>query len=278
MGIHWLASYPKSGNTWVRAFLSAYRFGKVDINRLGFVSSDNHQHLFQMCSPEPFHEVDTYGWACVRLAMLNAIVVTDHSDPLILKTHNCAASVGDVPVIPEGLSEPSIYLVRDPRDVAVSYANHLQKPIDQVIDMMCKGDAGVAHNAKRGGLMEVHASWGLHVKSWQTRQFAKVIRYEDLIEDPDANFKTILEQYGIEYDETKFEHALSASSFSALQKAEDESGFHEKGVRQSRFFRRGEAGCWRDEMTPDQARRIEREFRKAMLAFGYVDRLQVASV
>ena len=269
MGIHWLASYPKSGNTWVRAFLSAYKFGRLDINRLGFVSSDNQAHLFQLCCPVPHNEVSMYGWACVRAAMLHALTHTDRSAQLILKTHNCAASIGDMPVIPQALSEKSIYVIRDPRDVAVSYAHHLSVSMDEAVSRMLANNAGVFPQAGKSFVMDVYSSWGMHVKSWTTREFVQVIRYEDFLDTPEIHFRKVLDQYGIEYDQNQFENALALSTFDSLQKAEDEGGFNEKGKRQGRFFRRGKAGAWEDELSEQQVRKIESAFGDQMNYWGY---------
>ena len=187
---------------------------------------------------------------------------------MVMKTHECNAVVGDIPLIPAGLSGPSIYLVRDPRDVAVSYADHMGLDLDTAIKRITSEGTSVAANAERGSLPQVLSSWSKHVQSWASRDYVRTVRYEDLLADS-QEFRKVLEQYGLDYDQAKFANSVEKTSFAALRQAEYEDGFREKGKRQARFFRNGKAGAWREVLNNEQVSRLEAVLGQEMKKQGY---------
>jgi hypothetical protein len=270
--IHWLASYPKSGNTWVRAFLCAYKFLTVDINRLDFVIGDNQLWFYQLASPLPFHQLKLYDWAAVRLSALLSMNVSRKYDPFIVKTHNCNANIKDIPLIPVGFSGPSVYVVRDPRDVALSYASHFGVSIDMAITQMRSRTNGTAANGDKNEMMSLYSSWGEHYRSWRGMPNTSIVRYEDMLDKPDLAFREIIDQFGLPYDQERFDYALEAASFTSLQREEAKSahGFRENSPKQEFFFRKGESGGWRANLTNEQVLQIEDHAYKYMKELGYV--------
>lgn len=272
--ICWIASYPKSGSTWLRLFLMAYSDpAGFDINGRSpnFTLDTNTDVYEQVAKAEVECLSDTEarllrGAVLVRLSRL----AWQHTKgPAYLKTHAANVTVNDMPWIPADFTEKSLYILRDPRDVVVSMADHLGQTIDQTIGTM-------ASELRRLGLRRcgVHVplmSWSMHVQSWRRDlpydQFA--LRYEDLLTDPGRWFQAVLNFFGLAFDRTRFNDAMSLTTFDALRDAEAEHGYEAKSDHQKRFFRRGQAGGWRDVLSAEQALRIEDGHGAVMRECGY---------
>ena len=268
--IWWLASYPKSGNTWARMFLSAYRTGGLDINNAYGCLADNQVYFHQVCSPKPLRELKAYETLAVRqAALLHQVLVTHAADPYVLKTHNANAVMEGLPLIPWALTAGAVYIVRDPRDVVLSYADHFGAGIDGAIEALAQPKNTIM---QPDGLYHVVASWSLHVESWlESKSFPTgVIKYEDLHREPEPRFRRLLGYFGIDpIDEGRFENALALTRFDALRAQEDARGFREKSEHSKRFFRRGQAGGWRDVLSASQVARIEQDHGEMMERLGY---------
>lgn len=262
--IRWLASFQKSGNTWVRAFLEAYSRGHVNINHMTEVAGDSRLFYHQLISSVPVDQLLIYSTMCVRLNALNNMLLSEaRGERLILKTHFARVMVGDLPTIPEGLTGPSVYIIRDPRDVAVSLAAFQNKPIDDVINQMKNGTMAIS-SKKRTSVTNFTSSWDTNVRSWETYDKAIVIRYEDLKADPETYFEAILEQYEYDYSQEKCRAAIEATELSRLQDQERKDGFKESpGDHQ--FF-----GGERPKLSKEQEQQIIEAFAPTMEKYGYI--------
>ncbi len=268
--ILWLASYPKSGNTWMRVFLSAYRnHGYAEINKTGpFSYDDMSKYTYQVVSPKPYTEMKPQEMAAVRGAYLVHMTNLGQGDRLFLKTHSCIGHLADFPAIPEILTEGAIYLMRDPRDVCVSYAHHCQMSIDETIEFMTKEGATINHDTRYHAL----GTWSQHVISWVDPEVGfprHFVRYEDMKKHTLKTFKNTVEFLGWEYDEDIMKKTLEAVKFSNLRKQEDKDGFREQSYSGAKFFRKGEVGSWKEELTNEQAQRIVDAFGDTMEKLGY---------
>ena len=165
----------------------------------------------------------------------------------------------------------SVYVIRDPRDVAISYASHMGIDIDTAIDNITNENLGSKASTELNALPQLFSSWDRNVYSWRKREYCIVVRYEDLLSQPEIEFRRILDHYGIEYSQEKFENAFTLTQFERLQKAEAEAegGFSENSPKQKQFFRKGKAGGWENELTAPQVERIERELGDEMQRHGY---------
>ena len=269
--ILWIASYPKSGNTWMRMFLSAYRNGGVvDINRTGaFAYDDMSKYTYQVVSPKPLNEMDPEEMAAVRGAYFVHMLNCGLGGRLFMKTHCCVGDIAGYPTIPEIFTEAAIYLVRDPRAVCCSYAHHCQMSIDETIDFMMKEAATINHDTRYHTL----GTWEQHVNSWFNPEIEYprfVVRYEDMVKNPKKTFKDIIEYLGWEYDETTFSKALKATEFARLKKQEEKSGFREQSLAGANFFRSGKTDSWKDELSEKQEKRLTDAFSDMMKAIGYL--------
>lgn len=267
----WLASYPKSGSTWVRMFINTYITGfDPDINAAWqYVTGDLQPTIYQMTAAHPVTEMTDIDSFYYRPAVLMNHILMSHTPDKTLKTHNAKLTVDDIPLIPPKLTRGALYIIRDPRDVAPSFANHLGVTVDEAIEKM--GNPAMTLEVKGVNLFHVLSSWAGHVDSWtihNTDVVCGVVRYEDLLERPEESWPSVLKVLGLDIDEKKMWKALERTQFSRLQKQEEQKGFQENG-NGPMFFRRGQAGGWKDTLTDEQVLRIETDHRHTMTRFEY---------
>ena len=268
MKITWIAGYPKSGTTWLRAFLSAYVHGTLDINNLRDFSQDDLNPLcWQNVSCRPLPEVSVSEAAILRGAAALQICVANKGE-VALRTHSSIGEINGYPIIPACLTDCAVQVVRDPRDIAVSFAHYLGCSQAEVVKILSEDTA----HQKQPGLYWMLADWSRHVMSWKNAPFpCATIRYEDMCGPSAWPFKAALAALDIEMDSERFQRALSLTNFKTLQRREIEEGFNEMNlsVPDSKFFRRGQAGAWKDELDLALAKQIEDQHGEVMRQFGY---------
>ena len=268
--ITWLASYPKSGNTWMRMFLASYSSDSpVDINHTGAFSYDDMaKYTYQVVSPKPIDELEAHEMAAIRGAYLVHMTNFAQDGRLFMKTHSCIGDVADYPMIPQEFTDSAIYMVRDPRDVVCSYAHHCNDSIDETIDFMLKPAATISHNTRFNAL----GTWEEHFKSWlaDDLDFPRIfVKYEDMVEKPEALFRKVVEFLGWELDEDKLKRAIANTEFETLKKQEKTKGFKEQSTAGVNFFRQGKVGKWKDQLSDKQEKRISDAFTETMEKLGY---------
>lgn len=272
----WLASYPKSGNTWTRLFLQAYCHPDqdgLDINRIELSLHAGNRELFDRvigleASDLTPAEIERYRPAVYRQLALEA------DEPLFIKVHDCWRHNPDGDALfPADCTQVVIYLVRDPRAVAPSYAHHSGWSIDEAISRMADEahDLCPQRDRLRSQLHQPLGSWSQHVLSWldQTELLVHQVRYEDLMRAPEAEFAALIEAAGLPLDQERLNRALAQTHFELLQAQEATVGFKERLPKAQRFFRRGQAEGWRDELTEAQCQRIEADHGALMARLGY---------
>jgi hypothetical protein len=269
----WLASYPKSGSTWLRAFLHNYirePAAPYDINSLMDLSiGDVGASLYRGHDPRPAED-----YAVADVQRMRPLVHRDltrlHPDLVFVKTHNAALAVEGVPLVTPEVTAGAIYIVRDPRDVAVSFAHHTGRSIDQMIAFMADPEASARGTANT--VFERYASWSIHVRTWTRNPSPRllVIRYEDMLARPAEIFGGVIRFLGQDPPPDRLARAIAFSAFAELSGQERARGFAERPAEAvSSFFRAGRAGGWRDVLTPAQAGRIARDHPAMMRHFGY---------
>ncbi len=280
-GLFWLASYPKSGNTWFRIVLANLlntSTNPVDLNQIntGAIASAR-------------------GWIDEALGFDSACLNHDELDqlrPAIYKWHSKQCKpVGyhkihdaytfvdkGIPMIPSEGCLGVLYFIRNPLDVVISFANHSHCSIDQAIGNMgnekfafCNGKYK-QHNQLRQWLL----SWSLHVESWVTAKDLKVLvlRYEDMKQNPLPTFTKAIAFLQLNSSQADIARALDNASIEKLQQQEDESGFSEKPAKVERFFRKGIVGDWQNTLTAAQVNRVIRDHGDMMQRYGYLDVIQ----
>ncbi len=277
-GIIWLASYPKSGNTWFRVFLTNLlrdADAPANINELiptpiasdrdvfdrdmGFEASDLSADEIDRLRPELY----------IHLAE-NAL------KPLFMKIHDAYTEVSkDMPSIPREATGGCLYFIRNPLDVAVSFAHHNGLTLDTAISFMADENRALCGKSDRlyPQLRQKLFSWSRHVLSWV--DFAPfplcVLRYEDMKTDALKTFEKAVRFAGLPHTWDQVLRAVNFSSFKIMQQQEQKDGFRETSPLADRFFRKGKIGSWRDELSVEQAQRIVHDHREVMRRFGYLD-------
>jgi hypothetical protein len=264
--IIWLASFPKSGNTWVRSFLANYFQppGKsLDINSLRqFTTADVRQDFFDRANGGPFRGRTIEDWLRLRPQVLRLIAASKDGHHFV-KTHCQVMRVQGVPLILPEVTAAAIYILRNPLDVVLSYARHLAVDVDTAVGWML--DANATHGSD-SGIVEIIGRWDAHIRSWTTAPglTLHVMRYEDMISDPAQAYRRLFGFLKMPVDDARMARTLEATSFAALSRQEQELGFRERPAQMARFFVRGTAGGWRDELTPKQAGRLREAFLPAL--------------
>lgn len=277
-GIVWIASYPKSGNTWIRAFLhNLVRLrtgedGEQDINEMARFSTwdlDKKRYA-KFLGFEPDNAAHRSEIAATRHAVHRQIA--DSIDGLLfIKTHNCLVMDRGHSTINFDVTAGAVYVVRNPLDVAISYAHHSGVTIDDAIARMAVTDAETA--GSDSAVYEVHGSWSQHVWSWtrNPHRALHVVRYEDLLVDPQQAFAAMARHLLLDSTRRRLAKAIELSSFARLQAQEREKGFRERPASADQnFFREGRAGQWKDVLTAAQIDRVVRDHGEEMRRFGYL--------
>jgi len=280
-GIVWLVSYPKSGNTWFRIFLTCIlNASKADFDL-------NRQRL-----------VGTGSSACFlmdRVLGFDSILLSDDElDRLRPDIYNWYAYQGEVyyfkmhdarytarrktPIVNADRNSRCIYFIRNPLDVAISLAHHMNCSIDEAILMMnnpflaLKGSATRPHSQTR----QVCSSWSMHVNSWLSASDVNilVLRYEDMHANPHQTFAKALRFLEYEIKDEDFLMALQRSNFHRLQQDEQQHGFRESAADDRLFFRKGIVGDWQHTLTEKQIEQIISNHGDLMARFSYIDEQQ----
>lgn len=278
--ITWIASYPKSGNTEVRFKMRAYE----DPDKFTSLKSEK-QHGLQDClvrftemvSAVPFDEMTADEVFAVRPAAIAAMARAYGGRPTV-KTHSACVALGPHPIqIPLALSARVIYIMRDPRDVVASYSAHYGHTFDQTIERMA--DPGNCTTLDAFSLpRQLISSWSINVQSWTRsvlpiEQF--VTSFEQLRADPEAILSGIVGFVTSKpADPGRVRAACELTTLENLREMEAEAAPDELAWRPERmetFFRRGEAGGYKDELTPEQVARVEADHGAVMRHFGYLE-------
>lgn len=265
--IVWLASFPKSGNTWMRLFLQSYYTGMPpDINKACLFShSDQANRIYQSVMHSPLSEATEPEIVFFRGAALAKVVQENQPSTFFLKTHHCNMMLEGQYLIPPLLTNCAIYLIRDPRDVALSYARHLSKPVDYVIDLMNTNTHVLLRDYN---IKDFISTWSNHVLSWEQSKFKVILlRYEDLVNTPIETFTEVVNALGLEVVEEDLQNAVKWTTFHELRSKEDAHGFNE--AKGGKFFGFGKVGRWKTELTAEQADKIVEHHGETMQRYGY---------
>jgi len=274
----WLASYPKSGNTWFRVFLTNLLSSSetpANINDLAESGIASSRKIFDdytglISSDLTFSEIDQLRPDVYRLQSLES------SELLFKKVHDKFYLINNNQALfPPEISRGAIYLIRNPLDVLVSFAYHSAKPIESMITVLNDSEYAFCDRTDKlqNQLRQVMGSWSDHVKSWTEQNHipVHVIRYEDLINKPYETFAKAVQFLAIEKSEEQIKTAIQKSDFEILNKQETESGFKEKMIKANTFFRKGKIGDWKNYLDDNMKNEVIEKHKDTMIKFGYLD-------
>ena len=281
--ISWIASYPKSGNTYMRLLLSAYfytsdgvisDFKSIDnifkISRYAFISNVNNVPSIEDFINNP-HLISQY-WIEAQKAIASKI-----EKNLFIKTHDCMEIIPNKKFTSENYTKCFIYIVRDPRSVAVSYSHHTGYDLETTIKYLVNKDYIITYKKEEMIVPELVSSWSVHYNSWKNfinKGNGIIIKYENLVKNPKKEFENILfflkNFIGFEINEKKIINCIESTKLFNLKKVEKKIGFKEKPINNKNFFRKGSINEWQEILSNEQIKFIEKNFKNEMIELKYL--------
>ncbi len=272
--ILWLASYPKSGNTWMRAFLHNVLRNPdqpADINQMTGALTQGESSLgwYRVANRRPPEQWKPSEIARMR-PHVHEMISRGQKGTVFCKTHNALTRWHGQPTVNTRVSTGAIYIVRNPLDVLLSFADFQAVPVDEAITMMATRDFATPLTDRN--VPELLGNWSQHVASWtaEGNKGLHVVRYEDMLADPHQAFGAVLAFMKLDVPRARLDKAIRNASFRELRRQEDERGFNERPAHQERFFRKGVAGGWKEALTKEQVARICADHGDRMVRFGYL--------
>ena len=269
-----LASYPKSGNTWLRSIIgNFYNFDKeFSLNQLKSIPLLSiKKHFSEFDNKVYINNNDLhFDWISQNIIKCQSLLNNKPNHLNIFKTH----SARHKNFTNESVNAGFIYIVRDPRDIVVSLKNFSGKEIDKTIDeFLFSKNLMITTN----GAQELLSTWELNVQSWlnYTSVPRLIIKYEDLKLNPKEiilkikEFLNKIHSLNINLCDQDIDKIVENTNFNNLKKLEDKNGFDEAS-KYSKFFRLGTSNQWKDVLTHTQIKLIEKNLKSLMRYFNYI--------
>lgn len=272
--LFWLASYPKSGNTWVRLFLANYLARTEQpfpINHLGKMGyGDVIGEAYGKIAGRPHTKLSEAAVNRLRPALQKALS-RNPSDVLFVKTHNANIRQDGERLISPEVTRGALYVLRNPLDMVLSYADHYGITPDAA--SVAIGQKANKVLANQTNVAQYIGNWSDHVLSWadDRKLGVMVLRYEDLQADPETAFAKLLRHIGLEPEVERLAKAIEFSSFKEARRQEEEHAFVERSRNSKSFFRSGKVGAGRAELSPPVQKRILADHEAVMRRFGYLE-------
>ena len=277
--IIWIASYPKSGNTYIRSFLAAYYYsekGKFEFNQLLNI------HQFPGIK---FSKSDCFSFEdAAKNWIYNQKQFFKKEKFIFLKTHNTLKNYKNIQFTTDNETAGAIYIVRDPRNVISSMCHHYSFNLNQAYEAMVNKNASLSEKLVNGDCSNFTflGSWADHYKSWkETKKFrVLLVKYEDLKNNKEKIFREIihfinnLKQEKNNIDELKFFNAVKSTNFVNLKNKEKNEKFEEsvysKEGKKINFFNLGFKNKWQKSLPEDMISKINSSLKKELLELNYI--------
>ena len=278
--IVWLASYPTSGNTFVRSLLSSYIFsndGNFNFELLKNIKQFPDNLLFEQLGVNTDNEIEMYQ------NYINSQKIFNNKDSIrFLKTHSCFVNTDEFKFTDRHNTLGVIYIVRDPRNIVTSHAHHFQTTTEQACEILLSRQY-LGITSKKHCLTYL-GSWKDHFNSWKIfRKFNKylLVKYEDLINDTEKTFLNILKfiahlgRVKFSYEKEKFKNTIKTTSFEMMQKLEAKESFVEASENlqtgeKIKFFNLGIKNDWKKLLDKKIKENLEKELKEEMRELKYL--------
>ena len=286
--IIWIASYPKSGNTWIRSLLSAYLFSKD-----GEFNFDLLKKIEQF-SPSFFNidqNVDkniNYQFRISKNWIPAQEIVNKDKKIHLFKTHNALCNISGNYFTNRKNTTGAIYIIRDPRNVVTSLSHHYNISTTEALSFMSNKrkiifplSKNISDSEREPVDFNFLSDWSTHYLSWKNINFCnvKIVKYEDFVLNTKETFISVLEYLSnfieIKINEKKINNAIKSTTFSKLSKLEDKEGFIESTnintkSKKTKFFNLGEKNNWKFLLNKNIKEKIEMNFKKEMFELKYL--------
>ena len=282
--IIWLASYPKSGNTWVRSFLNTLIFSKennLNLNNMAIEQFPNRKHFKNLSDKlDDVHEL-AKNWIKAQE------VINLDKKIRFFKTHNIFCNINKNSFTDINNTLAVIHIVRDPRNVITSIKNHYSKNYTDSLKFLFDEYNFIGRNLKiekknfnENEILTLIASWQVHYNSWKA--FPKnyyLIKYENLIKDPINEFMLLSEFLtkitNINFKREQILKSIEKNNFENLKTNEKNFGFNESIKDKNThnkvpFFNLGKNNDWKNLISSQTREKIEEKFYKEMIELGYL--------
>lgn len=268
----WLASYPKSGNTWLRIFLTAFlNKEKFNLNELIVEQIFSSLEIFEKSTMLNSKNINYEIIEQFQKSIISNLAYGFDKNYYV-KIHNANIFKNESLINFED-TKGIVHIVRNPLDVVVSFAKHYDISIHKAITVL--NDKNAINNSLQQLPYEL-SSWQGHFFSWHKTQLNTqylLLKYEDLLVNPVYLFGKCLEFLGYSFSDEELKTAIEKSTFNQIKKQEVENGFAEKKEFSKSFFNKGKAGTWKEVLAPAQIIKIVKAQKKGMIELGYYQEL-----
>ena len=276
----WLASYPKSGNTFTRALIASYFFskdGNFNFSLIKNILQFPDLGLFRRLGVDVKNEkevIKNYVKVQESINVKNSVQ--------FFKTHSYLFNIENNPFTDLNNSLGVVYIVRDPRNVVLSASHHNQKSHEKTVDDLINGHVLGRNDGTRPTVYS--GSWSGNFNSWKSFKSVNkylLVKYEDLIHDKEKTFHEILkfifmlQKVDFVLDKKKFQNSLDSTDFKNMKKLENEQGFDESVVdkktgKKKNFFHLGAKTDWKTSLDINLQNKLQKVFEKEMTEIGYL--------
>ena len=279
--IIWLSSYPKSGNTWLRSLLASYYFSKegdFNFNLLKYIDQFPSYDYFKNYDKTFINPTDTAEFWIEEQKKINS-----NNKVKFFKTHNALCKINNYSFTDNNNTLAAIYIIRDPRNVITSLANHYEIDADQAFEFMTTEQKAITQKKENSyvGFVALF-SWIFHQESWTNNKLfpTLVIRYEDLQNETFLTLKKVIEFIEKQinsknsFNRDKAKKSVQSCDFERLKKLEINEGFNESPISKKdnsriNFFKLGKDNDYKKLLTEELISKMNLKFKNEIKKFNY---------